>query len=199
MMMKWCLLFFLLLSITVSCAQKKESVYDRYLDYNLARFERRSAQAFEMGKDLLDSAGNLPANTRIAFYNSMAKLYEDNNQPDNAIFYDEKVVVAAPDYYVAQRALGYLYLETVNELQAKLDAAPENTPEYRTLQASYKAAALKALPHLEKAQACDPSAETLAIIRKLYTQIADAEALRTLNTRLANLGKNCLDILSDVP
>lgn len=197
--MKWCLLYFLLLSAGASYAQKKESVYDRYLDYNLARFEGRSAQAFEMGKDLLNTADSLPVNTRIAFYNSMAKLYEDNNQPDNAIFYDEKVATAVPDYYVAHRALGYLYLETVNELQTKLDAAPENTPEYRTLQASYKAAALKALPHLEKAQACDPSAETLAIIKKLYTQIADTTALTTLNARLIDLGKNCLDILSDVP
>ena len=198
-MMKWCLLFFLLLSAAATYAQKKEPVYERYLDYNLARFEGRTSQAFEMGKDLLDSAGNLPANTRIAFYNSMAKLHEDNNQPDNAIFYDEKVTTAAPDYYVAHRALGYLYLETVNELQTKLDAAPENTPDYRALQASYKAAALKALPHLEKAQACDPSSETLAIIKKLYTQIADTEGLRTLSARLANLSKNCLDILSDVP
>lgn len=197
--MKWCLLFSLLLSAAATYAQKRESVYERYLDYNLARFEGRTSQAFEMGKDLLDSAGNLPANTRIAFYNSMAKLYEDNNQPDNAIFYDEKVTTAAPDYYVAHRALGYLYLETVNELQTQLDAAPENTPDYRTLQASYKAAALKALPHLEKAQACDPSPETLVIIKNLYSQMGDTDALRTLNARLASLSKNCLDILSDVP
>ena len=198
-MMKWYLLYFLFLNALAGYAQNREPVYDRYLDYNLARFEGRSAQAFEMGKELLSSADSLPANTRIAFYSSIGKLYEDNNQPDNAIFYDEKVATAVPDYYVARRALGYLYLETVNELQAKLDATPENTPDYRNLQVSYKAAALKALPHLEKAQACDPSPETLAIIKNLYTQIADTAALNTLNARLTTLSKNCLDILSDVP
>lgn len=180
-------------------AQNKESTYDRYLDYNLARFEGRSAQAFEMGKALLDSANNLSANTRIAFYNSIGKLYEDNNQPDNAMLYYEKVAAAVPDYYVAHRALGYLYLETVNELKAKLDATPENTTDYSILQTSYKEAVLKALPQLEKAQACDPSQETLDIIKTLYTQIADTASLGTLNTRLDKLSKHCLDILNDSP
>lgn len=197
--MKWRLLLFLVFITTLTYAQKNEPVYERYLDYNLARFEGRTAQAFEMGRDLLDSAGVLPANTRIAFYNSIGKLYEDNNQPDNAVFYYEKVAAAVPDYYVAHRALGYLYLETANNLQTQLDATPENSAGYRALQASYKAAALKALPHLEKAQACDPSPETLAIIKNLYTQIADTAALDTLNTRLDNLSKNCLDILNDAP
>lgn len=198
-MIKWYLCCFLFLNVLTGYAQNGKTAYDRYLDYNLARFEGRPAQAFELGKDLLDSAERLPTNTRIAFYSSIGKLYEDNNQPDNAIFYDEKVAAAVPDYYVTRRALGYLYLEKANELQAKLDATPENTPDYRNLQTSYKAAALKALPHLEKAQACDPSPETLAIIKNLYTRIADTGALDTLNERLATLGKNCLDILSDVP
>jgi len=198
-MLKWCLFIVLLFFVKLNYAQSQESIYERYVDYNLARFERRSAQAFEMGKDLLDSAGNLPVNTRIAFYNSIGKLYEDNNQPDNAILYYEKVTAAVPDYYVAHRALGYLYLEKANELQAQLDATPENTTDYSSLQTRYKAAALKALPQLEKAQACDPSAETLTIIKNLYTQIADSAALSTLDARLANLSKNCLDILSDVP
>lgn len=197
-MTKWYLLLLLLLPATLH-AQAPESAYEQYLDYNLLRFEGNTVKAFNMGKQLLDSADKLPANTRISFFYSIGKLYEDNKEPEKATPLYEQVAAAAPNYYVVHRALGYIYLQQLNQLQAKLDAAPKNTVDYTNLKAAYKAEILKVLPHLEIAQACDPSDETLGIIKTLYTNIGDSKALNTLNERLAAISKNCLDILNDTP
>ncbi|MDB4926931.1 hypothetical protein [Mucilaginibacter sp.] len=174
------LILFIICFCSLAKAQTADAVYDQYLDYNLDRLHGDMAIALKLGESILPNAGKLPAKARISFYNSMAKLYEDN-QPDKAIIYYEMVTAAEPNYYVAHRALGYLYA-------AKADKAIGDL---------YKAAALKALPNLEKAQACDPSAETLALIKLMYTNIHDEQGLKALNTRLAALSKNCLDILSE--
>lgn len=198
-MKKWYLLVALLFAVKLIYAQKPESAYERYVDYNLLRFEGHTEEAITAGESLLDSADKLPANTRIGLFNGMGKLYEDNRQPEKAIPLYEKVAAAVPNYYVVHRALGYLYLQPLNQLQAKLNVTPKNTPAFIGLKNSYKAGALKALIHLEKAQACDPSDETLEIIKRLYTNIGDITALNTLNQRLTNLTKTCLDILNDAP
>jgi hypothetical protein len=43
----------------------------------------------------------------------------------------------------------------------------------------------KALPHLEKAQACDPDDQTLNLIKLLYRNIKDQHGIDTLPARLA--------------
>lgn len=65
------------------------------------------------------------------------------------------------------------------------------------LTSAYNINVKKALPHLEKAQACDPSDDTLAIIKSLYKSINDTDGLSTLDSRLKQLSKNCIDILTD--
>ena len=109
------------------------------------------------------------------------------------------MAVAIPNYYVAHRALGYLYLTPVNTLKAKLDGTKKDSQDYINLKISHKSAVLKAIPHLEIAQACDPSDETLALIKTLYQSIDDTASISTLPERLAKLSKNCLDILDDTP
>ena len=89
---------------------KADAVYDKYLDFNLKRFEGKADDALKIGEDLLTDADQLPAKSRISFFNGLAKLYEDDSQSAEAIPLYEKVVTAQPDYYVAHRALGYLYL-----------------------------------------------------------------------------------------
>ena len=194
---KYAFLFSLLLISGVLRAQESKTLYERYLDFNLVRFEADNDVALEMGEALLDSADNLPQKSRISFYNSMAKLYEDGKQLGRATNYYEIVAKAVPNYYVAHRALGYLYLKPATDLEAQLITAKKNTPAYEKLTADYKAAALKALPHLEIAEACDPSEETLAIIKTLYKKMGDTEGLNALPDRLKQISKNCLDILSD--
>ncbi|MFD2145645.1 hypothetical protein [Mucilaginibacter antarcticus] len=151
----------------------------------------QSRRGHENGEKILKLTDKLPAKSRTSFYNGLAKLYEDDNQSVEAIPLYEKVAVAEPNYYVVHRALGYLYVKTADVWYAKLSSG--GTEAFN----SYKAAVQKALPHLEKAQACDPSDETLALIKKLYTDIKDDTALKSLQTRIGTLGKKCVDILSE--
>ena len=184
----------MLLCFTLTAkAQSTDEVYNQYLDFNLKRFEGSTADALKLGETILTNVDKLPVKSKVSFYNGLAKLYEDDSQSVEAIPLYEKVIAAQPNYYVAHRALGYLYLKPAEELFAKLqtDNTNKETAEL------YKAAVLKALPHLEKAQACDPTDETLALIKTLYTNIHDDDSLRSLNNRLIALKKNCIDILTD--
>lgn len=190
---KTILLFIILCISTAIKAQTASEVYDQYLDFNLKRFEGSTVDALKVGETILANADKLPAKSKVSFYNGLAKLYEDDSQSVEAIPLYEKVIAAQPDYYVAHRALGYLYLKPADELLAKLQADNTN----KETAALYKIAVLKALPHLEKAQACDPTDETLTLIKTLYTNIHDDASLRLLNNRLTALKKNCVDILTE--
>jgi tetratricopeptide (TPR) repeat protein len=181
MLKKTVLLLFIVFIGLTARAQSADSVYNRYLDFNLARFQGQQDKVLELGEQLIPDADKLPEKARISFYFAIGKMYEDNDQPEKAKPYYEKVALAVPDYYVVHRALGYLY--------AKEAGAPGN-PDYISK-------IKKALPHLEKAQACDPSDETLALIKTLYKNINDEAGLDSLNPRLKELSKNCIDVLSD--
>jgi hypothetical protein len=157
----------------------------------LKRLEGKTEEAFKLGQSILKSTDKLPLKSRTSFYNGLAKLYEDDNQSVEAIPLYENVAAAEPNYYVVHRALGYLYAKAADELFPKIQSGGKELAD------KYKATVLKALPHLEKAQACDPSEETLTLIKKLYANIKDDGALKSLNARLGMLSKNCLDILSE--
>jgi len=191
------LLLFILCLTHLAKSQTADAVYDQYLNFNNARFYGDLPKSLKLGEAILPNAAKLPAKSRISFYNGIAKVYEDSHQPDKAIPYYELVAAAEPNFYVAHRALGYLYLIPAKQLNDKLQAATPGTADWQQLFEQYKKAVLKALPHLEKAQACDPSDETLALIKLLYRNIKDTTALQSLNARLAVLAKNCVDVLSE--
>ncbi len=174
-----------------------DSVYNMYVDFNLARFQGETDKALELGEAILPYADKLPEKAKINFYFSVGKMYEDNDEHNKALPYYEKVAAAVPDYYVAHRAIGYLYLEKVNALEDELKTAGSGTAMSNQLTDALTTAVKKALPHLEKAQACDPSDETLAVIKRLYADIKDEQGLSTLDSRLKELSKNCIDILTD--
>ena len=174
-----------------------DTVYNKYLDFNLARFQGEQDKAFELGEDILPYADKLPEKARISFYFSIGKIYEDNDEPDKALPFYEKVAAAVPDYYVVHRALGYLYYEKAKAIKVKIDEAPNDKTPATQLNASYISMVKTALPHLEKAQACDPSDETLALIKMLYKSINDDGDLNSLDSRLKALGAHCSDILND--
>ncbi|MCC8425697.1 hypothetical protein [Mucilaginibacter sp. UR6-11] len=187
------ILLFILCLTGIAKAQTADAVYDQYLDFNLKRLEGNTAAALALGENILPNVGKLAGKSQISFYNSLAKLYDDDNQSVEAIPLYEKVAAAQPDYYVVHRALGYLYLKPTDELYAKLQLSPGD----KEIEMQYKTAVTKALPHLEKAQACDPSDETLALIKTLYTNLKDKKALDTLTGRLALLAEKCIDILTE--
>jgi hypothetical protein len=124
-------------------------------------------------------------------------MYEDNDESDKALPFYEKVAVAVPDYYVVHRALGYIYLEKAENIESKLKAAANDKTTTEELTAAYTNMVKMALPNLEKAQACDPSDETLEVIKTLYKNIKDEQGLNSLNSRLKDLNKKCIDILND--
>jgi len=178
--------------------QSADSVYNRYLDFNLARFQGEQDEEKDLGEALIPVASKLPEKARVNFYFAIGKMYEDDGRPDKAIPFYEKVTVAVPDYYVAHRALGYIYLEDVKLIEKQLNASVgKNQTANKQLSTEYNNAVKKTLPHLEKAQACDPSDETLAIIKLLYKNVKDTKGLSSLDKRLKELSKNCVDILSD--
>jgi tetratricopeptide (TPR) repeat protein len=197
-MLKKALLLFSIVLVAVSAkAQSAEDVYNRYLDFNLARLEGRRADALELGEAVMVNADKLNNNARVSFYYSLGNLYENDGQSVKALPLYEKVVAAVPDYYVARRAVGYMYLKQAEDIATKLNAAKTNINENKRLTALYATAVKKTLPHLEKAQACDPNDETLALIKMLYKNINDQQGFNSLNTRLAAQSKNCIDLLSD--
>jgi tetratricopeptide (TPR) repeat protein len=167
------------------------------LNFNLARFSGEQDQILDLGEKLLPNADKLPEKARINFYFSAGKMYEDNDQHKKAIPYYEMVAAAVPDYYVVHRALGYLYLEKVKEIEKQLNASASNITLNKQLTIAYYDAVKKSLPHLEKAQACDPSDDTLAIIKILYKNMNDLKGLGSLDSRLKELSKKCIDILMD--
>ncbi|QKJ29721.1 hypothetical protein HQ865_08105 [Mucilaginibacter mali] len=198
MLKKLCLLATLIFaSVSLYAQSPSKTAYEQYLDFNLLRLQGEHAESLDAGIALLDSVDKLPPKSRISFYNSLAKLYEDQDQPERATPYYEKVIAAEPHYYVAHRALGYIYLVPANDLFTKLSATKPGTPAYNKIKADYKTAATKALQNLEIAQACDPSDDTLTIIKTLYKNMGDTASLNTLDERLKLLSKDCLDILSD--
>jgi tetratricopeptide (TPR) repeat protein len=197
MLRKALLILFISLSTMIVHAQTADEVYNQYLDFNLFRLQGQTDKALSLGQDIIPNVDKLKDNVRNNFYYSIGNLFENDGQSVKAIEYYEKVAAAVPNYYVVQRALGYQYLKQVDELSAKLNAARSDINENKRLTELYVAAVKKTLPHLEKAQACDPNDDTLALIKTLYKNIKDPQGLATLNTRLSALSKNCVDLLDD--
>ncbi|MDB5000796.1 MAG: hypothetical protein JWR76_1873 [Mucilaginibacter sp.] len=197
MLKKVILLLIIAFAVTTTKAQTADEVYNSYLDFNLARLEGRTENALELGEQLMPNADKLTDKARISFYYSLGNLYENDSQSAKALPLYEKVAAAVPDYYVVQRALGYMYMKQVQDIATKLNAAKTDAAENKRLTDLYATAVKKVLPHLEKAQACDPDNDTLSLIKTLYKNIKDDKGLSTLNSRLATLAKNCVDLLSD--
>lgn len=165
-------------------AQTADDVYNKYVELSEARLNANKDSAMYLAEKILPDTAKLKPKIRICFYNILAQLYEEDSQSIKAIQYYKIVAAAQPDYYVVHRALGYLYIKDITGKQTVVDAA-------------YMAKAKAALPHLEKAQACDPDDNTLAIIKVLYRNLKDDKALNSLSARLEALKKNCIDLLSD--
>lgn len=196
MLKKIYLFLFVVLISFVAKAQSADSVYSKYLDFNLARFQGETEKLLGLGEAILPSADKLPEKTRINFYFAIGQVYENNDQPQKALGYYEKVAAAVPDYYVVHRGIGYIYLAQANEIGDKMHAATDAAVNNQ-LMADYEKMVRKALPHLEKAQACDPSDETLDAIKTLYKNLKDTNGLNTLDARLKELAKHCIDLLED--
>ncbi|MGN6397587.1 MAG: hypothetical protein ACTHMI_18595 [Mucilaginibacter sp.] len=198
MLRKFILSVILIITAYIANAQKQpiDPVYEKYLDFNLARLQGEVDKLMELGEAILPDTGKLPAKARVNFYFSIGQVYEHNEQPQKALDFYERVAAAVPDYYVAHRGIGYIYLDRANEIQTKMNAATDLAVN-KKLAEEYRKTVRMALPHLEKAQACDPSDETLDAIKTLYKNLKDQEGLNSLDKRLKQLSAHCIDILED--
>ena len=197
MLKKVLLLLYAIFALATAKAQTAEEVYNRYLDFNLARIDGIKGSAIEQGENLMPDTAKLPVKARINFLYSMGKLYEDNEQTVKAQEYYEKVAAAVPNYYVTQRALGYIYAKQAESYADKLNATASNITENKKVMAQYTAAAKKAIPFLEKAQACDPDDDTLTRINILLKNIKDTAGRANLKAKLAEMSKSGIDRLDD--
>ena len=179
-------ILFILIAGRTTYAQTADEVYDRYVDFNEAFLNANMEKAMTLGEQILPDTAKLKPGIRTSFYNFMAQVYEGDQQSMNAIMYYNRVLAAQPNYYVAHRALGFLYIKDIS-------GKPANEV---VVDAAYISKIKKALPHLEKAQACDPDDQTLNLIKLLYRNIKDQHGIDTMPTRLVEMKKNCEDILS---
>ncbi|MXV51601.1 hypothetical protein GS399_11520 [Pedobacter sp. HMF7647] len=195
-MIKFLLLpLFALLSIPCLA---QHSIEDRYDDFNIARTSNKVSTAIEIGEQLLQDSSELSPGMRTAIYDRMAKLYEDNNQIEKAKPLYLKVSSLEPDYYVAHRALGFIYLNELKPISIKVNSSKGDPAAHKTFQAQYKNVALKAVAHLERAVACDPDdTQTVSYIKTIYQNLKLAEKLSTLDARLKQLGVNCKTIITE--
>ena len=184
-----------LIAIT-SNAQNSRPVYELYLDFN-EHLLGNQTKALEVAQHIISSPEKLPEKQQTNFYYKLASIYENTNQDEKAIAFYSKVILAEPEFYVPHRALGYLYLKEANPVVNKINSAKGNKEAYTKYLDQYKAIIKKAIPHLEKATACDPNEETLNLVKSLYQRINDASSVSTLDARLKRMGENCITILTD--
>jgi CHAT domain-containing protein len=196
-MIKTAFIFLLLVITAPAFAQYNTKIYNLYLDFNEAEFKDQQAKAMLKADSILNSPEKLPAKSQVHFYRSLAKMYEEQHQPEKSILYNEKVIAAVPDFYISHRALGYLYLLPANGLVEKINQSKTDRAAYEKYQSQYFSMIKKALPHLEKAEACDHDDETLKLIKSLYQKLNDKAGLASLDNRLKSLKTNCIDLLTD--
>lgn len=159
------LLLFVIGTAITAKAQTAEELQNAYYDFSNAYVQHFNANALNLGEKILPNAGKLSDKAQPNFYYRMGILYEDRHQVDKAITCYEKVIAAVPDFFVAHRALGYLYLKEANLVAGKLNAAKTDVVENKRLAALYIATAKKAIPHLEK-----PRPVILMMIRSLESR-----------------------------
>ncbi|MFB9843210.1 tetratricopeptide repeat protein [Mucilaginibacter ginsenosidivorans] len=183
---------------TLAKAQTADTVLLNKLgDFDMATLNDDSYGAVMAGQRILPDTAKLEPKARIAFFAKLAKVFDDVEQDADAVIYYEKVAAAEPNYFVVQRALGYLYNDRAEDIQLKLYRTPTTDPSYPQIADVYKKAVLKALPYLEKAQACDPDDDTLDLIKTLYLNTGDKKGLQSLSSRLPAMAKHCVDLLDD--
>ncbi len=197
MLRQFFFIFCFICFVVVVKAQTPDAVYDDYLNFNLARFQGEKEKWPALIAKLILNADKLPENARTNFYYVMGKIYEDQKDYNNAEIYYLKVAQLQPDYYVVQRGLGYIYYDRLKDVEAKFNTEKKDWDHNKELFYQYKVAAVKALPFLEKAEACEPDTNTRSIIILLYKNIKDHKGLKSLDARLNLLKQHCLDLLPD--
>jgi tetratricopeptide (TPR) repeat protein len=192
-------LLFALAVTQISFAQSK-SIKDLYWDYSQIRMiDTEKPKAIQLAEDLIKRTPELSKTQLGNVSYHLGRLYEETGQTEKAIPQYEEAIKITPAYYVPYRALGFIFVKKCNVIGAKMNEAgkAKDLKAQAELYAQYKVAALKALPYLEKSQACDPDDETKTIIINLYRSLKDNAAIASLDERLKKNAENCVSLLED--
>ncbi|MDQ7947839.1 MAG: hypothetical protein REI78_12325 [Pedobacter sp.] len=186
----------MMLSIGLSSSAQDGNTYEDFKMYRNTAEDKPEAIG-KMKVLLADSAHLKPKQvTNISYH--IGRLFEELELPDSAEIYYVKALAGEPNYEVIHRALGFIYLERTKVVTAEMGAIADRDTEKRArVYAKYKSLVLKALPHFEKYQACDPDEDTLAIIMSLHKSIKTGETDASVAERLKKLAVNCVTLLDD--
>ena len=199
MIKKFLTLNLLILSSMFTYSQSK-TVAERYDDVKHYRNASEDRPKFiSLMVSLLSDSSQLSLKQITALQYHIGRMYEEVKQPDSAIVYYEKSLKGEPNYEVIHRALAFIYLEKSKPFVAQANSTKLNKDVEGNAKAynEYKKLVQKAVPFLEKYQACSPDEETLSIIINLYKSIKDLQSVATLPERLKVLGTNCVTLLDD--
>lgn len=200
MMIKPTLFFCLALGFYFTAHSQAKPIADAYYDFKVAKsIKEDSAKTLIVILELLKREKELAPGQIANLEYHAGGTYEDMGQPDSAIAHYENSLKAEPNYFVIHRALGFIYLEKSKTLVAKMNEANKNKDSTGNAKAflEYKALVKKAIPYLEKYQACDADDDTLEIITNLYKSIKETDGIATLPGRLKSLGVTCVSLLED--
>lgn len=187
----------IILFIFFSNTAFSQTPVDQYYDFSLHLSEGDAEKAMIIAEKLIPSATNLSKKQQAIFYFKLARLYEDSKNTQQAINFYEKSLALEANYYVPHLALGYLYLSKANAIATKITAEKNNPTLHKRYQTEYKAFLRRAVPHLEKAMACDPNDQVLASIKNAYLALNDTSTFKSLDSRIDELNKNCVTVLTE--
>ncbi len=190
-------LCFLVVGCAVATAQK--STKDDYHDFTVYRTTKGNEIDINKIKALLAQKDQLTVKQLANVEYHLGRMYEEIGKPDDALLHYTESIKGEPNYSVIHRAMGFIYLNKTKPFVKQMNEASAakivvaNTKAFE----SYKAMVRKALPHLEKYQACEPDEDTLMIITNLYKSIKEQQLFATLPERLKVLAQNCVSLLED--
>lgn len=192
-----CLLVCLWSINSLAQSNSVKDLYESFKQYRTTNDDKPSQIVKTL--ELLKFVDQLTAKQLTNINYNLGRMYEDIGEADKAIPYYEKSLIGEPNYEVVHRALGFIYLAKSTSAVAKINEtkAKNDVEGNKKAFEAYKILILKALPHLEKYQACDPDEETLNIITNLYKSFKDTKSIETLNARLKEMSGKCVTLLDD--
>lgn len=174
-----------------------QDISEQYFVFSLNNLGGEQIKAITLGEKLLPEISKLSKAKQAKFYFKMGFMHENIKDTEKALAYYLKSLESEPNYEVIHLAVGYIYINQANLLVSKINASKSNKALYNKYIELYKAILRKSIPYLEKAMACDPNDQVLTAITKTYELLKDKTALASLNLRLNELKKQCVDILID--
>ena len=174
-----------------------QDVVDHYYNFGGAITEGKESSALMLAEKILPESSLLSAKQQAIFFYKLAGLFENLKNTEQAINYYKRSLEIEPNYYVPHMALGYLYLSQANLLANQINDEKKDAVLQKKYVGAYNNKLKQALPHLEKAMACDPNDQVLSSINFAYKAFNDTVSLHSLNSRLRELEKGCVTLLTE--